>query len=227
MNSTEPYRNRVHAGRQLARALAPHARGGAALVLALPRGGVPVGFAVARALGLSFDILMVRKLGLPGHEEFAMGAVGSGGVCVVQPDILREFGVTEAALTAVRARELAELARRERVFRGARPAPSLRGRSVILVDDGLATGATMRAAIAVARAAGPASLVVAAPVGAPDTCAALAAEVDALVCPLQPALFRAVGRWYRDFSQTTDGEVQHLLARAWGQAAHGQPAPVQ
>ena len=224
MNSAQPYRNRAHAGRQLARALAPHALGGAALVLALPRGGVPVGFAVARALGFALDILMVRKLGLPGHEEFAMGAIGSGGVCVVQPAILREFGVSQAALEAVCARELAELERRERVFRGARPAPPVRGRRVILVDDGLATGATMRAAIAVARAASPASVVAAAPVGAPDTCAALTAEVDALVCPLQPALFRAIGRWYRDFGQTTDGEVQELLARAWRRDPHGQPA---
>lgn len=227
MDRAEPYRNRAHAGRQLARALAPHAHDGEALVLALPRGGVPVGFAVARALGIALDVLMVRKLGLPGHEEFAMGAIGSGGVCVVQPDIVREFGVTPAALDAVCARELAELARRERIFRGARPAPPLRGRNVILVDDGLATGATMRAAIAVARAAGPAFVVAAAPVGAPDTCAALAPEVDALVCPLQPALFRAVGRWYRDFGQTTDDEVQDLLARAWRHNVHGQPALFQ
>ncbi len=215
MDSAKPYRNRAHAGHQLARALLEHRHDANAIVLALPRGGVPVALAVSRALGIALDILMVRKLGLPGHEEYAMGAVGSGGVRVIQPDIVREFGITAQALEAVCEREEAELARRERIFRGARPPVQLRGRNVILVDDGIATGATMRAAIAVAYAAHPAMVIAAAPVGAPDTCVALMPEVDRLVVPLQPARFRAVGRWYRDFDQTGDEEVQRLLALAW------------
>ena len=212
---SKPFRNRTHAGKQLAQALPPELHHSDAIVLALPRGGVPVGFAVARELDIELDILMVRKLGLPGHEEFAMGALGSGGVRVVQPDVLRNWGVTQAALEAVCARELAEIERRERAFRGARPAPQLRGRSVILVDDGLATGSTMRAAIEVARAGAPARLIVAVPVGAPDTCAALAPLVDQLVCLVRPPAFTAVSRWYQHFEQTGDDEVIDLLAIAW------------
>jgi putative phosphoribosyl transferase len=215
MSQTKPFRNRTDAGRQLARTLPAHLHDSDALVLALPRGGVPVGFAVARELGLELDILLVRKLGLPGHEEFAMGALGSGGVRVVQPALLRQLQVSEAVLDAVCAREQLEIERRERAFRGARPPPQLAGRNVILVDDGLATGATMRAAIEVARAGAPASIVVAVPVGAPDTCAVLAPEVDLLVCPLQPMRFMAVSKWYQHFEQTGDDEVQDLLALAW------------
>jgi putative phosphoribosyl transferase len=215
MDPTTPFRNRSHAGKQLARALPASLHHSDALVLALPRGGVPVGFAIARELELELDILMVRKLGLPGHDEFAMGALGSGGVRVIQSALLRQWGVSDATLAAVCAREQAELDRRERVFRGARAAPQLAGRGVILVDDGLATGATMRAAIEVARAGAPASIVVAVPVGAPDTCAALAPEVDQLVCLVQPRRFCAVSTWYQQFGQTGDDEVQDLLALAW------------
>ena len=215
MSKSKLFRNRTHAGRLLAKALPEQLRDTDAIVLALPRGGVPVGFAVARELGLDLDILMVRKLGLPGHEEFAMGALGSGGVRVLQPDIVRGCGITQAALDTVCARELAEIARRERQFRGARPAPRLRGRTVILVDDGLATGSTMRAAIEVARAGDPAQIVVAVPVGAPETCAALAGEVDQLVCLLRPHPFIAVSKWYHQFEQTGDDEVQDLLSMAW------------
>jgi putative phosphoribosyl transferase len=212
---SKPFRNRPHAGKLLARALPAELRNSDALVLALPRGGVPVGYAVATELHLELDILMVRKLGLPGHEEFAMGALGSGGVRVIQPDILRIWGVSDATLEAICAREQAELTRRERVFRGARPAPQLQGRTVILVDDGLATGSTMRAAIEVARAGAPARIVVAVPVGAPDTCAALAPEVSELVCLVRPPVFSAVSTWYQQFEQTGDDEVQDLLALAW------------
>lgn len=215
MRQLKSFRQRTHAGRQLAGALTSYAHDPAVLVLALPRGGVPVGFAVARKLGLALDILTVRKLGLPGQEEFAMGAIGSGGVRVLQPDVVRAFGISEATLEAVCRREQLELMRRDRAFRGARAPLELAGRTIILVDDGLATGSTMRAAIAVVRASAPARIVVAVPVGAPDTCAALAPEVDHLVCLLRPPGFGAVGQWYREFGQTTDAEVQGLLALAW------------
>ncbi len=215
MGIIKPFRNRIHAGKQLALALRDYAHDPGAIVLALPRGGVPVGFAVAQALGLALDILLVRKLGMPGHEEFAVGAVASGGVRVLQRDLVRHAGISAAALEAMCARQMAELERRERLYRGARPPPSLAGHTVILVDDGLATGSSMRAAVAVARQAEPARTVVAVPVGAADTCAALQPEVDELICPLQPPGFRAVGQWYRQFDQTTDDEVIDLLAQAW------------
>lgn len=215
MGTKPPFRHRSHAGRQLALALGEFAHRPDTLVLALPRGGVPVGFAIAQALDLELDVLLVRKLGLPGHEELAMGAIGSGGVRVLQPEVLHSFGVSPESLEAVCEREQAELARRERAFRGARPPPLLRRRQLILVDDGLATGSTMRAAIAVVRKAAPARIVVAVPVGAPDTCASLKREVDRLVCPVRPPAFGAVGRWYRHFDQTDDQEVQDLLALAW------------
>ncbi|MES2018914.1 MAG: phosphoribosyltransferase family protein [Pseudomonadota bacterium] len=214
MNIEKPFRNRLHAGRQLARALPADLHGRDALVLALPRGGVPVGFVVAKELALELDILLVRKLGLPGHEEYAMGALGSGGVRVLQPEVVRSCGVTPAALEAICAREQREIERREQQYRGDYPAPTLQGRSVVLVDDGLATGASMRAAIEVARASAPARILVAVPVGAPDTCAALEPEVDALVCLLRPPAFRAVSTWYQHFDQTSDEEVQDLLALA-------------
>ena len=210
-----PLKNRTHAGRLLGQVLPAELRHTDAIVLALPRGGVPVGFAVAKELGLDLDILVVRKLGLPGHEEYAMGALGSGGVRVVQPHILRNCGISQATLDAVCERELVEIERRERQFRGARPPPQLRGRTVILVDDGLATGSTMRAAIEVARAGAPSRILVAVPVGAPDTCAALASEVDQLVCLLRPPTFTAVSHWYQQFEQTGDDEVQDLLSMAW------------
>lgn len=225
MNAGKPFRNRLHAGKQLARALQEHVRGADALVLALPRGGVPVGFAVARDLGLPLDLLLVRKLGLPGHEEFAMGAVGSGGVRVVNTGVVQAFHVPPATVDQACERELQVVDRRERQYRGGRPPPALQGRTAILVDDGLATGSTMRAAIAVARASGAAIIVVAVPVGPAETCAALRPEVDHLVCLLRPPTFRAVSQWYRQFDQTSDAEVQDLLALAWNgeaaSAAHG------
>lgn len=215
MSTVKLFRNRTHAGRQLALALHDYAHDPAAIVLALPRGGVPVGFAIARALGLALDILMVRKLGMPGQEEFAVGALASGGIRVLQRDMLAYAGVSEQALEALCARETAELERRELRYRGARSPPPLAGHTVILVDDGLATGASMRAAIAAVSACEPARTVVAAPVGAAQTCALLAAEVDELICPLQPSGFQAVSHWYRQFEQTTDEEVMALLAQAW------------
>lgn len=216
MNELKPLHNRAHAGRQLAAALAHYARDPAALMLALPRGGVPVGFAAARQLRLELDILMVRKLGLPGQEEFAMGAIGSGDVRVLRPDILAAFGITDDMLEAVCSRELLELARREELFRGSRPPPVIAGHTIILVDDGLATGSTMRAAIEIVRAGAPGRIVAAAPVGAPETCAALEAHVDELVCPLRPSSLEAVSKWYDDFTQVTDQEVQEVLQLAWG-----------
>lgn len=215
-----PYRDRREAGRALAGALA-HYRGRAGLlVLALPRGGVAVGFEVARALDAPLDVFIVRKLGYPGHEEYAMGAIASGGVRVMSP----QPGITvpPQELARVLAQEEAELARREQLYRGNRPRIELRERTVIVVDDGLATGSTMRAAVRAIRRQSPAHLVVAVPVGAPQTCRSLLAEVDELVCPAMPEPFRAVGLWYRDFPQSTDDEVRELLdeARREHAAAH-------
>ena len=215
-----PYRDRRDAGRVLAGALA-HYRGRAGLlVLALPRGGVAVGFEVAHALEAPLDVFIVRKLGYPGHEEYAMGAIASGGVRVMSP----QPGITvpPQELARVLAQEEAELARREQLYRGNRPRIELRERTVIIVDDGLATGSTMRAAVRAIRRQSPAHLVVAVPVGAPQTCRSLRAEVDELVCPAMPEPFRAVGLWYRDFPQSTDDEVHQLLdeARREHAAAH-------
>lgn len=225
MAATTPpraFRNRTHAGKQLAAALRDYAHAGNTLVLALPRGGVAVGFAVARELGLPLDIFLVRKLGMPGHEEFAIGAVASGGTRVVQPELLRAAGIAPDTLEAMCARATAEIERRDRQYRGGRPHPDVRGQVLILVDDGLATGASMRAAIAALRAQAPARIVVAVPVGAPETCAALRGEVDQLVCLRQPASFRCVSQAYARFEQATDDEVQDLLAIAWRR----QPPPV-
>ncbi len=212
------YKNRSQAGKLLSQALAHYADHGSACVLALPRGGVPVAYAVARALHLPLDVLLVRKLGMPGHEEYAMGAVGSGGVRVLQPEVVEFFKLAPGVVEAATKRELAELERRERSYRGDRPPPQLEGQVAILVDDGLATGSSMRAAVEIARRHHPARIVVAVPVGAPDSCEALAAEVDELVCPRQPPHFRAVSQWYREFEQTTDDEVKELLALAWNDA---------
>lgn len=207
-----PYRDRREAGRVLARAL-QHYRGRAGLlVLALPRGGVAVGFEVAHALEAPLDVFVVRKLGFPGHEEYAMGAIASGGVRVMNP--LPGADVPADAVARVVAREETELARRERLYRGDRPRIDVRGRTVIVVDDGLATGSTMRAAVMALRQQHPAHLAIAVPVGAPETCRALRQEADALVCPAMPDPFHAVGRWYREFPQATDQEVHELLEEA-------------
>jgi predicted phosphoribosyltransferase len=207
------FRNRTDAGRQLAEKLAAYAHRPGVLVLALPRGGVPVGFEVARKLGAPLDVFLVRKLGVPGYEELAMGAVATGGVRVLNDEIVRGLGISEHEIDAAAARELQELARRQRLYRGDRPLPDIAGRTVILVDDGLATGATMRAAIAAVRQQQPARIVVAVPTASPDTCEALKAEADDVVCAMTPEPFLAVGHWYEDFTQTTDDEVRELLAR--------------
>jgi len=182
-------------------------------VLALPRGGVPVAYEVARSLNAPLDIFLVRKLGLPGHEEYAMGAIASGGVRVLNPQ-MAGLQIPQSAIDAVAAREEQELERRERLYRSARPPLGLEGRVVILVDDGLATGSTMRAAAMAVRQKKPLRLVVAVPVAAPETCDDFRAEVDEIVCALTPEPFRAVGLWYEDFNQTTDDEVRALLAAA-------------
>jgi len=219
MNGIRHFKNRLEAGRLLARRLGAWARQSDAIVLALPRGGVPVGYAIAQRLGIALDILVVRKLGMPHHEEYAMGAVGSGGVRVLQPGVPGLMGVTAAEVDAVAARELAELGRRERVYRGGRAPLDLTGRRAILVDDGVATGATMLAAIEVARRLAPRTLALAIPVAPPDTVAVLRPRVDELVCLSTPPQFRSVGQWYETFEQTSDEEVQDLLAGAWHDAA--------
>jgi putative phosphoribosyl transferase len=216
-----PFRNRREAGRFLARKLSAYADRPDVLVLALPRGGVPVAFEVARALHVPLDVFLVRKLGVPGHEELALGAIASGGVRVLNDDVMRALRIPKEVVAAVAAKETQELERRERSFRGDRPAPNVRGRTVILIDDGLATGSTMRAAIVALRQQRPARIVVAVPVGAPETCAEFQHEADEAICAVTPDPFYAVGVWYDDFSQTTDEEVHALLERA---AAESAPA---
>ncbi|MBV8507849.1 MAG: phosphoribosyltransferase [Alphaproteobacteria bacterium] len=207
------FRNRADAGRQLAEKLAVYANRPHVLVLALPRGGVPVGSEVARAVGAPLDVFLVRKLGVPGYEELAMGAVASGGVRVLNDEIVRGLGISEHEIEVAVARELQELARRERLYRGDRPPPDVGGRTIIIVDDGLATGATMRAAVQALRQQHPACILVAVPTASPDTCEALKAEADDVICAMTPEPFFAVGHWYEDFTQTTDNEVRELLAR--------------
>jgi predicted phosphoribosyltransferase len=198
----------------LAARLGEYAGRSGVLVLALPRGGLPVAFEVARALRSPLGVFLVRKLGVPGHEELAMGAIATGGVCVVNEAVVRELGIGGEAFEEVAARERTELERRERAYLGDVPAPEARGRTVILVDDGLATGSTMRAAATALRRQGPERVVVAVPVASRETCEELRAEVDEVVCAETPEPFRGVGRWYEDFSQTTDEEVRELLAKA-------------
>jgi len=209
------FRDRTEAGRALARRLTAYANRSDVTVLALPRGGVPVAFEVAKALNAPLDIFVVRKLGVPGHEELAMGAIASGGVRVINDDVMNHLGLPGAVIDAVAAREEKELTRRERAYRGVRPAPDVRGRTVILVDDGLATGPTMRAAAAALRKQQPARLIVAVPVAASQTCKEFKTEVDEIVCGETPEPFLGVGRWYHDFSQTSDEEVHRLLEQAW------------
>ncbi|GAB4447002.1 MAG: phosphoribosyltransferase [Chloroflexi bacterium OHK40] len=208
------FRDRRDAGRRLAALLSAYANRSDVLVLALPRGGVPVAFEVARALDAPLDVFLVRKLGVPGHEELAMGAIASGGVGVLNDELVRHLNLPAHVVAAVTAREQQELARRERLYRGDRPRPEVHGRTVILVDDGLATGATMSAAIKALRQQRPDRIVVAVPVAAPESCAALREEADDIVCAITPEPFYAVGLWYADFSQTTDEAVRDLLAQA-------------
>ena len=214
------FRDRRHAGGVLAQLLAGYANRSGVIVLALPRGGMPVAYEVAKALHAPLDVFVVRKLGVPGHEEYAMGAIASGGVRVLNDEIVRRLGIPDAAVDAVARSEQSELERRERLFRAGRPPPDARGRTVILVDDGLATGSTMLAAVRAVRAQQPARIVVAVPTAAAETCAQLRSEADEVVCATTPEPFRAVGMWYDDFSQTSDEEVRELLARAEQDAAH-------
>jgi putative phosphoribosyl transferase len=215
MNRTlRRFRDRHDAGRQLADKLRPYANRRDVLVLALPRGGVPVGYEVAEALNVPLDVFLVRKLGVPGHEELAMGAIASGGVRVLNEELVRSLRVPASAVEAITAAEQRELARRERLYRGDRPPPAVRGRTVILVDDGLATGSTMRAAVEALRMEGAAHIVAAVPVGAPATCRELRDLADEVVCAITPEPFFAVGLWYEEFDQTSDREVQTLLAKA-------------
>jgi predicted phosphoribosyltransferase len=212
--SGPPFQDRADAGARLANRLRRYSGRDDVLVLALPRGGLPVGFEVARALGAPLDVFVVRKLGVPGHEELAMGAIASGGVRVLNEDVVRQIAIPAEVIEEVAARETQELERREAAYRDGRPRPEIRDKVVVVVDDGLATGATMRAAVAALRRLDPARIVVAVPVGAVDTCRELANEADEVVCLATPEPFIAVGVWYRDFGQTTDDEVRELLARA-------------
>jgi len=207
-----PFRDRRHAGRVLAGKLEQYRGREGLLVLALPRGGVAVGFEVARELQAPLDIFVVRKLGIPGHEEYAMGAIASGGVRVMNP--MPGLTVRPEAIAAVVEREQAELVRREQLYRKQRPAVPLQGRTVIVVDDGLATGLTMQAAVLAIRQQHPLHITVAVPVGALDTCAALRQQVDEVICAATPEPFRAVGLWYQEFPQSTDDEVCALLEEA-------------
>jgi predicted phosphoribosyltransferase len=208
------YRDRIEAGRRLASRLADYADRPDVLVLALPRGGVPVAFEVARELHAPLDIFLVRKLGLPGHEELAMGAIATGGVRVLNEDVVAHLRIPGEVIDSVAADELRELERRERAYRGDRPAPDVRGKTVILVDDGLATGSTMRAAAAARRPGRRRRCVLAAAGEARQTCDEYRMGVDEIICAVTPEPFQAVGLWYKDFSQTTDEEVRDLLARA-------------
>ncbi len=209
-----PFLDRRDAGRKLGERLSRFAGRPDVVVLALPRGGVPVGREVARRLGAALDVFNVRKLGAPGHDELAMGAIASGGVRVLNPDVLDSMGITEDQVEAVAREEQAELERRERLYRGDRAPLNVRGRVVILVDDGLATGATMQAAVAALRAREPSRLVVAVPVGSRQACEAIDETADACVCLHTPEPFQAVGLWYRNFRQTTDEEVQMALSES-------------
>lgn len=217
--------DRIEGGRALAGLLRQYARRPDTVVLGLPRGGVPVAYEVARALAAPLDVFLVRKLGAPMHEELAMGAIASGGVRVINREVVEELSIRQEQIDVTAARETVELQRRERSYRDGRPAPEVRGRIVILVDDGLATGTTMRAAVAALRQQGPERIVVAVPVAAGQSCADLAAEADEVVCARTPEPFYAVGLWYRDFAQTSDEEVRELLARAAHEVGTGLETP--
>ncbi|MPZ92938.1 MAG: phosphoribosyltransferase [Actinobacteria bacterium] len=209
--SEQPFRDRNQAGKLLANQLSHYSGQEDVLVLALPRGGVPVAIEVARALGVSMDIFIVRKLGVPGREELAMGAIASGDVRVVNDRVAASLRVDERTIAQVLVREEQELKRREHTYRGDRPAPNIEGRTVILIDDGLATGSTMRAAIIGVRAHHPAKLVVGVPVAASEICTEIGTEVDEVVCLRQPTTLLGIGGWYEDFSQLSDEEVKALL----------------
>jgi len=217
----ERFKDRRDAGRVLARKLSTYTGQADVIVLALPRGGVPVAYEVALALNAPLDIFLVRKLGLPGREELAIGAIASGGIRVLNEDIIRVLGVPEEVINIVARNELQELQRREHNYRGDRPAPEVRDRKVILIDDGLATGASMGAAVVGVRAQHPARIVIAVPAAAPELCNAFQFEVDEMVCAMTPEPFYGLSRWYEDFSQTTDTEVRMFLEEANHQLLHG------
>jgi putative phosphoribosyl transferase len=215
------FRDRAEAGRILAEKLRHYANNQSVVVLALPRGGVPVAYPVAQALRVPLDVFVVRKLGLPGHEELAMGAIASGGVLVLNEEIVSQIPNAERVVAEVAAMEAKELERREALYRGERPPVDVRQKVVILVDDGAATGATMKAAVVALRKREVAKIVTAVPVGAPETCDELRNLVDESICVIEPESFRAVGQFYRDFSPTTDEEVRELLARAQSELNRG------
>jgi putative phosphoribosyl transferase len=215
------FRDRREAGSLLAAQLRHYAGRDDVIVLGLPRGGLPVAYEVARELDAPLDVFLVRKLGVPGQEELALGAIASGGTVVLNPRLVEALGLTRDQIAAIVDRERRELERRERAYRGDRPPPHLSGRVVILVDDGLATGSSMWAAVHAVRQENPARVVVAVPVADPDVCHRLDAEADEAVCLFTPQPMRAVGIWYEDFSQTTDEEVRELLERA------RRPAPAR
>ena len=208
------FRDRTEAGQVLASKLTKYLDQVNTVILALPRGGVPVAYEIGKELGLPVDIFVVRKLGVPGHEELAMGAIASGGVRHINRDVVDQLRIDSETIDAASRREQKEIERRERLYRGQRPPVDVRNKTVILVDDGLATGSTMRAAIAALQQHRPARIVVAVPAAAPQTCSEIADEVDEIICAATPEPFYAVGQWYQEFSQTTDDEVRELLARA-------------
>jgi putative phosphoribosyl transferase len=208
------FQDRYEAGRVLASRLTQYANQPDVVVLALPRGGVPVGYEVAKALNVPLDVFVVRKLGVPGHEELAMGAIASGGARVLNEDVVRALGIPESLIDRIAEREQRELERREQEYREGRPPLDVRGRTVILVDDGLATGSSMRVAAMAVKQLQLARVIVAVPVASPVTCAEFQSEVDQVVCAVTPEPFWAVGQWYEDFSQTSDEEVRELLRRA-------------
>jgi putative phosphoribosyl transferase len=217
----ERFRDRRDAGRVLARKLSAYTGQTDVIVLALPRGGVPVAYEVALALHAPLDIFLVRKLGLPGREELAIGAIASGGIRVLNNDIIRALNVPEEVINIVARNESQELQRRERNYRGESSAPEVRDRKVILIDDGLATGASMRAAVVGVRAQHPERIIIAVPAAAPELCDAFQFEVDEMVCAMTPEPFYGLSRWYEDFSQTTDEEVRMFLKEANHQLLHG------
>jgi putative phosphoribosyl transferase len=208
------FRDRTEAGKLLAKQLTSYTNQPDVLVLALPRGGVPVAFEVARALHAPLDVIVVRKLGVPGQEELAMGAIATGGVRILNIDVVQFLNIPNELIDKIAANEQLELERRERLYRGDHPAYSAYEHTVILVDDGIATGATMHAAVAALKQRQPARILIAVPTAAPSTCDEFADEVDELVCVIQPEPFIAVGYWYRHFSQTSDEEVRRLLEQA-------------
>jgi predicted phosphoribosyltransferase len=217
---TPVFRDRREGGRALAKVLSAYADRSDVIVLALPRGGVPVGYEVARALHAPLDVFVVRKLGVPGHEEYAMGAVATGGVRVLNDKIVRLLGIPDEAVEAVARAEQQELDRCERLYRDGRPPIDVRRRTVMLVDDGLATGATMLAAVKALQSEGAARIVVAVPTAARETCEDMRRDADDVVCAITPEPFHAVGLWYQDFPQTSDAEVRELLAQAQRDVAH-------